>query len=170
MKHSLYLILFYLITSCSSDKQNDIIDWDKSKSMELNRKLAQKEKLDILMFLENHKNWKMKQTGSGLFYQIVRKNDAGLVAKSGLEAAVKYKISFLNGELCYETPKDELAYFKIDHADIETGIQEGVKKMKKGEKAIFIVSSHLAHGITGDQDKIPPATTLVIEIELVDLF
>jgi len=87
-----------------------------------------------------------------------------------MEVAVKYKISFLNGDLCYETPKNQLSYFKIDHSDIESGVQEGVKKMRKGEKAVFIVSSHLAHGITGDQNKIPPATSLVVEIELVDLF
>ena len=42
--------------------------------------------------------------------------------------------------------------------------------MIKGEKAVFIVSSHLANGITLDQNKIPPATTLVVEIELVDLY
>lgn len=168
-------VLFFLLTSilvgaCSSDEVNQEIDWDKKKSMELNRKLAKKEKLDILMFLENHPQWKMEQTGSGLFYQIIKKKEGEMLAKPGLEAAVRYKISFLNGDLCYETPKDELSYFKIDHSDIESGVQEGVKKMRKGEKAVFIVSSHLAHGITGDQNKIPPATTLVVEIELVDMY
>ena len=168
-------VLFFLLTSiivcaCTSDEVNQEIDWDKKKSMELNRKLAKKEKLDILMFLENHPQWKMEQTGSGLFYQIIKKKEGEMLAKPGLEAAVRYKISFLNGDLCYETPKDELSYFKIDHSDIESGVQEGVKKMRKGEKAVFIVSSHLAHGITGDQNKIPPATTLVVEIELIDLY
>lgn len=168
-------VLFFLLTSiivcaCTSDEVNQEIDWDKKKSMELNRKLAKKEKLDILMFLENHPQWKMEQTGSGLFYQIIKKKEGEMLAKPGLEAAVRYKISFLNGDLCYETPKDELSYFKIDHSDIESGVQEGVKKMRKGEKAVFIVSSHLAHGITGDQNKIPPATTLVVEIELVDMY
>lgn len=168
-------VLFLILTSilfcaCSSDEMNKEIDWNKKKSMELNRKLAKKEKLDILMFLENHPQWKMKETGSGLFYQIVDEKQGEVVAKPGLEAAVKYKISFLNGDVCYETPKEELSYFKIDHSDIESGVQEGVKKMRKGEKAVFIVSSHLAHGITGDQNKIPPATTLVVEIELVDLY
>lgn len=169
-------VLFFLLTSIlvgactSADEVNQEIDWDKKKSMELNRKLAKKEKLDILMFLENHPQWKMEQTGSGLFYQIIKKKEGEMLAKPGLEAAVRYKISFLNGDLCYETPKDELSYFKIDHSDIESGVQEGVKKMRKGEKAVFIVSSHLAHGITGDQNKIPPATTLVVEIELIDLY
>jgi FKBP-type peptidyl-prolyl cis-trans isomerase len=170
MKFLFILLLSSLFYACGSDKAPKEIDWNKKKSMDLNKKLAQKEKLDIIMYLENHKKLAMEQTGTGLFYQIVKRNDQGTPAKPGLEAAVRYKISFLNGDVCYETPKGELSYFKIDHSDVETGVQEGVKKMKKGEKAIFIVSSHLAHGITGDQNKIPPATTLVIELELVDLF
>lgn len=170
MKVMFFFLMFYLIFSCDSDQVQKEIDWNKKKSMELNHKLAQKEKMDILMYLENHQKLDMKQTGSGLFYQIVKKNEQGLPSKPGLEAAVKYKISFLNGDVCYETPKGELSYFKIDHSDIESGVQEGVKKMRKGEHAVFIVSSHLAHGITGDQNKIPPATTLVVEIELVDLY
>ena len=170
IKVSFFLFISSLIFSCSSNEVKKEIDWNKKKSMELNRKLAQKEKMDILMYLENHQKLKMNQSGSGLFYQIVKSNEQGLVAKPGLEASVRYKISFLNGDLCYETPKDEVSYFKIDHSDIESGVQEGVKKMKKGERAIFIVPSHLAHGITGDQNKIPPATTLVIEIELIDLY
>jgi FKBP-type peptidyl-prolyl cis-trans isomerase len=170
IKVSFFLFISSFIFSCSSNAVKKEIDWNKKKSMELNRKLAQREKMDILMYLENHQKLEMNQSGSGLFYQIIKKNEQGLVANPGMEAAVRYKITFLNGDLCYETPKGELSYFKIDHSDIESGVQEGVKKMKKGERAIFIVPSHLAHGITGDQNKIPPATTLVIEIELIDLY
>jgi FKBP-type peptidyl-prolyl cis-trans isomerase len=170
MKYYFITLILALMFSCSNDELKKELEWDKKKSMELNRKLAQKEKLDILMFLENHPKLKMQETGSGLFYQITKTNLTGTPSKPGMEASVKYKISFLNGDLCYETPKGELSYFKIDHSDIETGVQEGVKKMKTGERAVLIVSSHLAHGITGDQNKIPPATTLVIELELVDLF
>lgn len=171
MKVLFFVISFLIVYSCSSDEkiQNDI-DWDKKKSMDFNKKIAQKEKMDILMYIENHQKLEMDQTGTGLFFQIIKKNEKGILAKPGMEAAVKYKITFLNGDLCYQTPNDEVSYFKIDHSDIESGIQEGIKKMKKGEKAVMIVPSHLAHGITGDQNKIPPATTLVIELQLIDLF
>ena len=60
-------------------------------------------------------------------------------------------------------------YFKIDKTDIESGVQEGIKKMKEGEKAVFIIPSHLAHGITGDNNKIPPITPLVVDVELLKL-
>jgi FKBP-type peptidyl-prolyl cis-trans isomerase len=33
----------------------------------------------------------------------------------------------------------------------------------------LIVPTHLAHGLVGDFDKIPPLTTLVVNVELVGL-
>ena len=60
-------------------------------------------------------------------------------------------------------------FYKIDHSELETGLQEGLKKMRLGEKAILIIPSHLAHGLTGDQSKILPFTPLVIDITLKEL-
>ncbi len=141
IKVMFFFLMFYLIFSCDSDQVQKEIDWNKKKSMELNHKLAQKEKMDILMYLENHQKLDMKQTGSGLFYQIVKKNEQGLPSKPGLEAAVKYKISFLNGDVCYETPKGELSYFKIDHSDIESYvIIDDDNDMLKSQKDNFVLT------------------------------
>jgi FKBP-type peptidyl-prolyl cis-trans isomerase len=41
--------------------------------------------------------------------------------------------------------------------------------MRKGEKAKFILPSHLAHGLVGDLQKIPPLSILVLDVELIDL-
>jgi FKBP-type peptidyl-prolyl cis-trans isomerase len=41
--------------------------------------------------------------------------------------------------------------------------------MRKGEKALFILPPHLAHGLIGDMNKIPPLTTVVYDIELIGL-
>jgi FKBP-type peptidyl-prolyl cis-trans isomerase len=39
--------------------------------------------------------------------------------------------------------------------------------MKVGDKAKLIIPSHLGHGITGNMDKIPPLSTLIVDIELI---
>jgi len=36
-----------------------------------------------------------------------------------------------------------------------------------GDHAKLIIPSHLAHGLIGDLDKIPPLTTLVMDIHLI---
>ena len=53
--------------------------------------------------------------------------------------------------------------------NVETGLHEGIKYMKVGEKAKMILPSHLAHGLIGDSKKIPPRSTIVYDIELLDL-
>jgi FKBP-type peptidyl-prolyl cis-trans isomerase len=41
--------------------------------------------------------------------------------------------------------------------------------MKMGDRAKLIIPSHLAHGLVGDLNKIPPLTTIVVDIHLIDL-
>lgn len=154
--------------SCARTKEDKVVHWNKEKSIAMNKSIAQREKLNILMYLENRSSLKMNQTGSGLYYDVYKKT-VGDSAKPGMVAGVQYLITFLNGDTCYYTPKNELVHFKIDKSEIESGVQEGVKHMRLGEKAIFIIPSHLAHGVTGDQNKIPPLTPIVVDIELVTL-
>ena len=168
MKSIVFILISTILFSCNSNTEKKEIDWSKQKSIEMNQRIAQKEKLDIAMYLEHRKMLNMKQTGSGLYYGIYKKTE-GDSAKTGMEAGVRYVITFLNGDTCYVTPKDEIVYFKVDKTDIESGVQEGVKKMRLGEKAILIIPSHLAHGISGDNNKIPPITPLVIDLELLKL-
>ena len=168
MKSTIIILISIVLLGCNSNVEKKEIEWDKKKSIEMNQRIALKEKLNIAMYLEHRKMLKMQQTGSGVYYGIY-KSTQGDSAKTGMEAGVRYVITFLNGDTCYVTPKDEIVYFKIDKTDIETGVQEGIKKMKEGEKAVFIIPSHLAHGITGDNNKIPPITPLVIDIELLKL-
>lgn len=164
------LILVSLVLFSCNQKEDkpDPISWTKEKSTKMNENFALQEELDIKMFLENRKSWKTKKTGSGLRYYIYHQGN-GEQATSGLEAEIKYKIQLLDGTLCYQTDSLETKSFKIDKSDIETGVQEGIKKMRVGDKAKLIIPSHLGHGLIGDQDKIPPLTTLVIDLELINL-
>ena len=41
--------------------------------------------------------------------------------------------------------------------------------MKVGDKAKFIIPSHLAFGLLGDENKIPKRATLVYDVELIDV-
>lgn len=142
--------------------------WSKKQSADFNKNLTIEEELAIKVFLANKPNWTTKKTGSGLRYYIYQ-NGAGKQAASGMIAVVKYKINLLDGQLCYQTQEDEVQDFEIDKSEIESGVQEGIKKMKVGDKAKLIIPSHLGHGLVGDFNKIRPLTTIVVDIELVAL-
>ena len=84
-------------------------------------------------------------------------------------AEIEYSITLLDGTVCYETASDEYEELIVDNSEIESGVQEGIKKMTIGDRAKLIVPSHLGHGLVGDLDKIPPLTTLVIDIHLIGI-
>jgi FKBP-type peptidyl-prolyl cis-trans isomerase len=153
-------------TSCSSKQTSPVeVEWTKEKSMELNKTIALEEKVAIKLFLAQHSTWKMIETGSGLQYYIYEKG-SGDMPKVGSVVEIEYSIKMLDGTLCYETEKDEVIVVVIDHSDVETGVQEGLKTMKVGDRAKMIIPSHLAHGLTGDLDKIKPLTPIVVDIYL----
>lgn len=164
-----FFIVVVLLASCTEEvKKMPEIDWNQEKSTKFNKELAIEEEINIKLFLEHNKSWKMTKTGSGLQY-FIYKNGNGEKAEVGNVAQVEMKISLLDGSSCYETKSDEYEEFVVDKSDIETGIQEGIKQLHVGDKAKLIIPSHLAHGLIGDLDKIPPLTTIVVDIHLIGL-
>jgi FKBP-type peptidyl-prolyl cis-trans isomerase len=170
MKKALILLIVLACFSCGENR-NDVapeINWDQKKSVDMNKKMAEDQEIKIKLFLAQHADWKVDKTGSGLYYFIYTSGN-GEQAQIGMLAQVELKISLLDGTECYKTNTDEIDEFKIDRSDVETGVQEGIKKMKIGDRAKLIIPSHLAHGLVGDLNKIPPLTTIVVDIHLIDL-
>lgn len=164
-----FLFILCLLIACTSKKEKPVeVEWSKEKSMELNKTIAAEEKIRIKLFLEQHKTWQMTETGSGLQYYIYEQGN-GAQPKPGSVVDVEYSITLLDGTECYKTEKDEVVELVVDHSQVETGVQEGLKKMKVGDKAKMIVPSHLAHGLTGDMEKIPSLMPIVVDIHLVEI-
>ena len=166
------LILLYLligvISACSSggEEQPIDIDWNKEKSTDLNKNLAEEEEIQIKLFLAHHTDWKMQETGTGLKY-FVYKQSEGDSARVGQIAQVELSVKLLDGKEVYKTADDEIEEFVIDKSQLESGIHEGIKKMRVGEKAKLIIPSHLGHGLVGDFDKVPPLAVLVVDVHLI---
>lgn len=170
MKHFFYGIGLLLLVSCESTPPpvKRPPHWSTEKSTQLNKELATEEDINIRLYLAQHEKLQAESTGSGLRYIVIRPG-TGPQAQAGQDAKVQYKVSLLDGTKCYETAADEVEVFRIDKSNVETGIQEGIKKMHVGEKAKLIIPSHLAHGLIGDLDKIPPLAPIIVDIELIEL-
>lgn len=113
-------------------------------------------------------NFKMLETPTGLWYQIDKVGD-GDTARKGDIVKIAYDIYLLDGTQCYSS--DSLGYksFKVGQGGVENGLEEGILLMQKGTKATFIMPPHRAHGLVGDDDKIPGRSTLLYKVELIDL-
>lgn len=158
------LLVFY---SCRQQEEQKI-EWNKEMSTNLGKKIAKEEEIDIALFMDQHRRYQFENTGSGLRIAYVKKGE-GLKAETGMTAELQFKIALLDGTICYESELDRNDYLKIDKEDVESGIQEGIKMMREGDVCKLIVPSHLAHGLLGDFDKIPPLSVLVIDLELIAL-
>lgn len=169
IKQFSFLVMLLVLVACTETEKPKVIpQWDQEKSTEMNKNLAIEEELQIKFFLEQHKDWKMEKSGTGLQYFIYEEGE-GLIGSVGQTADVEMKITLLDGSEVYSTKKDHVDEFVIDKSEIESGIHEGIKKMKKGGKAKLIIPSHLAHGLIGDFEKIPPLSILVVDIHLLNL-
>jgi FKBP-type peptidyl-prolyl cis-trans isomerase len=114
-------------------------------------------------------------TSSGLYYIEILKGN-GIRSFSGAEVSVRYKGYFLDGTVFDSNLDADVPYtFVLGYSSVINGWHEGVSYMNDGGKAKLIVPSSLAYGAQGSYDeikkeyKIPPYTTLIFEIEIVNI-
>lgn len=166
---TLILLTFF---SCINEKkepqQIDIDEYHLKTQLEKVQKPVITLENDIINSYVKQHQLNMYVTGSGLRYTILKNNKSGKLLQSLDEVNLKFKVFLLSGELCYSSDKTGIKKVKIDQDHIETGLHEGLKLLHKGDKAIFIIPSHLAHGVVGDNDKIPPKSPLFVEIEVLN--
>lgn len=169
------VVLCLMMISCNNTETNkeplpfsvannvhkeELMEWNK-KVFELNN--------DIIKKTIERRNWNMQVSEVGLYSQILSKTD-GEQASGGKVAEFAYKIYLLKEDmLLYSSDESGNRLMYIDRNQEETGLNEGLKMMKVGEKARFIIPHHLAFGVTGDGYKIPGYAILVYEVELISL-
>jgi FKBP-type peptidyl-prolyl cis-trans isomerase len=162
------VIVVFSCTEQQSVEQPKIMEWSREQSTEFGRNIALEEDIDIKLFLKRRENWAVTETGSGLRYWVYESH-GGQPAQEGSIVDVEFEVRLLDDSLCYRTEQGELATFKVDKSDVETGVQEGIKLMSKGDRAKLIIPSHLGHGLVGDMNKIPPLQVLIVDIHLIDI-
>lgn len=162
--------LLFLVASC--DEHNPVKKKELTKeqmndlSVQMNNWDSDRQQDEIDQYIQHH-GWQMQQTKSGVYFMSM-KTGSGDSALTGQTAKVTYDIYLLDGTKCYSSA-DEAKEFVIGEDYIESGLHEGILLMHVGEQMRFILPSHLAHGLTGDQDKIPPRSSVVYEVKLLEL-
>jgi FKBP-type peptidyl-prolyl cis-trans isomerase FkpA len=130
-----------------------------------NKYMVKKDADNISAYCKRH-HWNMKETESGLWYDIYYK-DKGKTPEPGAQVTLKYKIELLDGTYCYSSDSSGNKIFSLGSGKVETGLEEGIGLMKVGDKARFIIPPHLAFGLMGDNNRIPPRSIIVYDAELL---
>jgi FKBP-type peptidyl-prolyl cis-trans isomerase len=133
----------------------------------VNKYMVEKDAAIIKDYVQRN-NYSMQETQTGLWYQVVNQGTGDLIQKGDV-VTVDYEVYLLDGELCYST--DSLGYktFKVGQGGVVTGLEEGILLLKKESEATFIMPPHRAHGLVGDDDKIPGRSILRYEVKVINV-
>ena len=108
-------------------------------------------------------------TETGLKY-IKVKTSEGVQAESGKMVSVHYTGYFENGNIFDSSiERGEPITFPLGQKRVIAGWEEGISKLKVGEKARMIIPYQLAYGENGRPPAIPAKATLIFDVELVDV-
>jgi len=166
-----FFVLVFIMVSCGNEPQparsTRNLNMMSDSVVNYNKKIVKESDQEIEDFIARY-GWRMVKTPTGLRYYIYR-HGSGERAKLGNKAIIRYETRLINGNLCYSSIKDGLKEILLGRSSNETGLEEGILLMKVGDRAKLIVPSHLAFGLLGDQDKIPPQSTLVYDVELIKI-
>ena len=109
------------------------------------------------------------KTDSGLRYKIIQ-NGSGAKAEKGKTVSVHYEGALANGQVFDSSYKRRQPIdFALGVGQVIPGWDEGIALLKVGDKARFVIPSHLAYGSTGAGGVIPPNATLVFDVELMNV-
>ena len=170
LKSCLFFCFSIVLLSCNQRSSNNgtVDSRDLKEPLIAENQKITKEESDLIdKYAERHE-WKMIETGTGLRYMVYQ-NGYGVQAKEGMQATVEYEIALTDGTVCYSSYEKGPRTFLIGRANVESGIHEGITYLKVGDKAKLIIPSYLAHGLSGDKNKIPPRAILVVDLHLLRL-
>ncbi len=111
-----------------------------------------------------------KPTASGLYY-IEKVKGTGPQVHAGSKVSVQYTGTLLDGKK-FDSSRDKGGKpydVEVGKGQVIKGWDEGLTKMCKGGKAILIVPSSMGYGEQGMGGNIPPYSTLVFDLEVVDV-
>jgi len=123
-------------------------------------------------FTKLKENKNVVELPSGLRYEIVKPGE-GAFPKPTDTVKVHYTGTLVNGtvfdsSLQPRQPGAPVVPFEFTLERVIPGWTEGIQKINKGGKIKLYVPPHLAYGDQGSQS-IPPASTLIFDIELLDI-
>ncbi len=109
------------------------------------------------------------KTESGLRYKMIQKG-SGKKAENGKTVAVHYEGSLENGKVFDSSyPRKKPIEFRLGQGQVIEGWDEGIALLQVGDKARFVIPSHLGYGSRGAGGAIPPNATLIFDVELMEV-
>jgi FKBP-type peptidyl-prolyl cis-trans isomerase len=137
-------------------------------SIEASRAHLEVERKKIEAFMDTNKlGW--ESTGTGMFYTVLKPSGETRMAQSEELVTFEYKTLTLDGQILYSSEETGPRKLRLDVQDSELGLHDALKRIHLMDEALFILPSHLAYGVAGDQKRVPARAPLLYEIKIIEI-
>lgn len=114
---------------------------------------------------KNKKRSNVTTLPSGLQYKVDAMGD-GAVATLTDVVDCRYKGTFISGDV-FDTSGEEIVSFPVN--EVIPGLSEALQIFPVGTRCTLYIPWQLAYGAEGIKDVIPPYSTLIFDLEIVDV-
>ena len=155
MKIRILLIALCALLFLPSCKKNNWMDWQAENEVWLVR---------------NAKQDSIVLTPTGLQYKVIRQGVASIKPDNAKTVVINYKGWLITGDVFDQAENATSAV-----SDLIQGFAEGLKKMNKSGHYILYIPSNLGYGSAGSGTQgyanyIPPYSTLIFDVTLIDVY
>ena len=167
IRNILLMLPIVFAVSCRDNPGSNIVLYKPGKyeMADLNKYLVQKDRERIKNYIER-KNLKMSESSTGIWYQVL-KEGTGEILKDNDKVVFDYDCSLLDGTECYSSKNLGPKEIILGKSEMEQGLNEGLRLLKPGSEAIFIIPPYLAYGLAGDRKMIPPRAVIVYKVNIL---
>jgi gliding motility-associated peptidyl-prolyl isomerase len=174
MRKLIYILTVFATIGCSQQQARKPISHSEGsfmkESAERNKKLIADEEKTIAAIIKATPEINYIASKKGYWYYYNSKNQTDTIRpKKGDIATFEYDVKDINGNVIYTQEELQTQKYTIDKQNIMTGLQSGIKLMKKDETVTFLFPSHTAYGYHGDNKKIGSNEALICTVTLIDI-
>jgi len=132
-----------------------------------NQYMYQRHQDHISAFVERT-GWQAETTSSGLWVVVEKKGSAPCINENS-RVSFAFESTLLDGSPCYSASSQNPKVIVVGKGGVETGVEQGIRRLCKGSEAVFLIPPHLAHGNFGDREKIPGNAVLIYRIHILEV-
>ncbi len=173
LKIFLFTSCFLLFVSCNKQQGRRPISVASGsfmkESIARNKKLNLSEEGILDSIMKSNSKIEYIASKKGYWYYFENRNVLDTISpKRGDIAYFDYNIKDVYGNMIYSEQDLEPQIYRVDKENIMMGLRDGIKLMRRKDKAVFLFPSVLGYGYFGDKDKIGANVPLICTVTLND--